>query len=378
MDLSQELSQNWQRIVRLWTQQLYREFENLCFHYRLSLRKPLVRIESMKSRWGQWDPNTRTITLARELIESYPWDAVLDVFKHEVAHQLVSEYLGLDDPTHGEPFQDMCKRLGISPWAAASEGDLQKPISSWKDRALSLREEKLLKRVEKLMALASSCNENEAILAMQKVRELYSRYNIDRLREAAAPQQVFVVINHKQKRVPQHQSMIASILTSHFFVEVIFSSLFDAEACTSYKVLEIMGSAENVQMAEYVYHFLNGQLPLLWSRYQKESGVTAQSRRSYYLGVLTGFDEKLRRDSVHVSRSGTTWSIAAADMNALVLKADQELRAYVKFRHPRLVTRRWGGKLHDSGSFEQGKREGARLTINKPITRRGSDIRLLK
>lgn len=380
MDFSHELSQGWHQLNRLWTKQLYKEYENICFHFRLHLRKPVLNIESMESRWGSWDPRSRVITIARELIEKHDWDAVVEVLKHEMAHQIVNEFYQIPDHTHGEHFRRACNELGISPWASASEGDMRKPITSWKERSLCPKEERLLKRVEKLLALASSSNENEAVLAMQKVRDLYSTYNIERLQANQVAEQVYVLINHQQKRVPQHQSMIAGILTSHFFVEVIFSTLFDAKTCTNHKVMEIMGTPENVQMAEYVYHFLQHALSDLWGQYKRQSNVSGHSRSSFYLGVLTGFDEKLRRESRAVSKNGTTWTCENnPETQALIRRSDQELQTYVRYRHPRLVTRRWGSALKDAQSFEHGKTEGQKLTIHKAITRKsGGEVRLLR
>lgn len=370
MSVFSDIHSGEQQLFRIWTKQLYKEYENICFHYRLKLHKPLIVIDELNARWGSWDVQKRVISLSAQLLRQYPWDAVLEIFKHEMAHQIVSELFGQNDHTHGDSFKEACQILGMSDWATSAAGDIGEAIPNWKQRSLSDGEEKLLKRAEKLLALASSTNEHEALLAMKRVRELYSRYNLDQLRAAQAPEQVYVIINEGQKRIPQHQSMMASILNNHFFVEVIFSATYNAQQCCEQKILEIMGTPENVQMAEYVYHFLKHQLDQLWDQHRQTHNVSGHAKRSFVLGVLTGFDEKLQADATYRTRSGGTWNCEpTSEVKSLIQRSDRALQEYVRYRHPRLVKRSWDTSLRDSNSFEHGKQAGRQLTIHKAVTK---------
>ena len=165
--------------LRVWSAQLYADFDDICYQHRLKLRKPVIRILDLKGSWGSWDPNTRAITISRNLIESYSWDAVLEVLKHEIAHMIVNEQMDIPDHTHGDHFKQACHQIGIAGWAQASESDMASRVPGETSR--SEDQNRLIKKAEKLLALAQSSNENEALLAMQKVRELYSRYNLDRI-----------------------------------------------------------------------------------------------------------------------------------------------------------------------------------------------------
>jgi len=166
-----------QDILRAWTDRLYTEYENILFHYRIRLNTPLIRISELTATWGQWAQLTRTITLSHRLIERHSWDVVVEILKHEMAHQLVDERLGGDD-LHGPVFRKACNMLGVADWAAKASGELPQEIPSWRNLAVTPEEERLLKRVEKLLSLAASTNEHEATLAMQRVRELYARHNL--------------------------------------------------------------------------------------------------------------------------------------------------------------------------------------------------------
>ncbi len=362
---------------RTWTLQLYKEFSAICFHYRLKLDKPVIKIAVLTSRWGSWDPLTRTITIAHKLIETCSWDSTIEILKHEIAHMIVNEIFHEPDHTHGVHFHRACEILGISSWASASESDLmsnREPGQSF--RTLSTDDEKLLKRVEKLLALASSSNEHEALLAMQRVRELYAKYNIKRLQEQQGfqPNEYnIVIVNHKKKIVPQHQSMIASILTRHFFVEVVFSSLYDQHKDCDHKTLEILGTNQNVKMAEYVYYFLWNNLESHWLSFQKKTGKPGKAKKSYFLGLLAGFDEKLAKRSEHTTPAGTTWALTLNQNRSLINAGDKHLAKWLSQRHPRLENRKWNSSMTDTGSYIEGHKDGQKLTLSRGITNKSPD-----
>lgn len=345
--------------IRIWTQRLIEEYRQIQFTYNLKLRIPVIRIEKLSSRWGSWDPEARTLTLSQALIEKYPWETVLEIFKHEIAHQIVTETSTASD-IHGPQFKLACEKLGVAPWACRAE-TVSLPIeTSMQAQEASTEEQRLLERAEKLLSLATSDNEHEALLAMQKVQELYARYNLDRIQKNGKAHWGYIVIKLQKRRVERYQSVIASILNDHFFVEVIHTSQFDAQACSDFKSLELLGTRENVLMAEYVFHFLEGQLKGLWKNYQEKTGrkLGVSSRNSFFLGVLEGFRNKLKSSSVSQDTSV-----------ALVIRQDEGLKNLVRSRYPKLNRLSGGSRLHDNQAFSAGKKEGQNLVIRKGISK---------
>lgn len=357
-------------MIRAWTEKLYQEYDNVLFHYRVKLKPPVIRVAELTGSHGLWSAMTRTLTISKLLIEAYPWDVVIEVLKHEMAHQIVTElYKG--GPFHDATFKRACAALGVADWAASATGELPREIPQWKHRALSEEEEKLLKRVEKLLSLAESSNEHEAALAMQRVQHLYAKYNLDRIEDRRTSSHVYLIIDRKTRRVEAAESMIYSILADHFFVRVIYSTLYDAKDLCDYKVAELMGTPENVAMAEYVFHFLWNKVQAFWRDYAKRTGKGAASRRSYMLGVMSGFREKLRQAD-QAPTAGAT-----AETRALIKAADRELEEFVSFRHPKLTQRRWGGGRGDQGSFNAGVKDGGTITIHRGITQQSGNRGLL-
>ena len=67
-------------------------------HFRGGLRPPAFTLTEGK-RLGAWQPATRTLSIGRRFALEQPWPAVVEVLKHEMAHQYVHEVLGITDET---------------------------------------------------------------------------------------------------------------------------------------------------------------------------------------------------------------------------------------------------------------------------------------
>jgi len=78
------------RLTRLWTKQLYREYAHILHWYDLTkAMAPVALAIAPITNYGEWRAATRTIVIADHLIRDYPWNVVLEVLKHEMAHQYV-------------------------------------------------------------------------------------------------------------------------------------------------------------------------------------------------------------------------------------------------------------------------------------------------
>lgn len=351
-----------------WTRQLYREYEEIVWYYKAPLKLPVIQIADLKSRWGQWDPFFRTITLSRNLITQHSWDVVLEVLKHEMAHQYVSEVLKApDDNTHGELYKEACEELGVAGWASKATGEIPEVIPTLRERVLNPEDERLLARAEKLLALAQSGNEHEALLAMQRVRELYTKHDLERLRASKRGTMDSLIICRKRLRMEPHEAMIYTILNEHFFVRVVHTSLFHAVDLKKYKAAELLGTRENLLMAEYVFYFLLKQCELLWKEHQKSTGTSARLKRSYQLGVLHGFSEKLSHQGVQAKVSQDL-GMTLAESKALIAQAKVEIQDYVGHRFPRIATRSQRSPRVDGATFSRGQSAGRSINLHRGVT----------
>src|SRR5262245_5089650 len=82
-------------------------------YFKGRLRPPTLALADGMTRLGQWLARDRRIELSRAFVVDGAWGAVLEVLKHELAHQFVTEVLGDPDPTpHGPAFRAVCERHG--------------------------------------------------------------------------------------------------------------------------------------------------------------------------------------------------------------------------------------------------------------------------
>lgn len=357
-----------------WLKQLYFEFETIVFQHCLALKKPLIEIRDLKSQWGQWDPLSRTVTLSRSLIQSHSWQHVLGVFKHELAHMYVTEVLE-GDAGHGTDFKCACDVLGLADEYRSSGLDLGEPIRSWQDISEVPEDEAvILRKVEKLLAMAESSNENEAFLAMARVQELIGKYNLESALNRKKNRYVSLVVNHKKQKIDRLQRMIAGILTGYYFVDIVFSDLYDSQENVVHKTMEILGTEQNVLMAEYVYGFLRQQSDSLWNHYRAGQGLKgAAPKMSFQVGVIAGFKRKLdtleKQGTVHqVSERGDSTTALLA--GGLVKFNDPALRKFVRSRYPRLTSVTTGGRVAGE-HYERGRIQGERIVVHSGLSRGG-------
>lgn len=347
-------------ILRIWAVQLVREHRRICWQHQVDLPSPLIEISSATRYWGQWQPSVRTICLAEKLIRNHPWEVVLNVFRHEMAHQLVSAEPG-DQRAHGVAFHRACERLGVPEDYRCTGGalplahSLPDPLAHGHTRAL-------LEKVRKLLALSESANENEALLAMRKAREILARH---RLPGGTGPAKYCSrVIDLKRQRLAGHHRLLATILIDFFQVEVILATTFNPIACRESKCLDLIGRPGQVKVAEYVFAFLVGRLATLWEQHCRDCKPTGTAaRNSFYLGVLKGFQERMTDGSRQ--QTATALSNRDEDLPHWPVPApDPDREQFLTLRYPRLRSSRRRTVSIDTDQYNAGKNQGRCLELH--------------
>jgi len=351
----------------LLTRQLAAEYEDICWRYKLDLVPAGIEISEMKTYQGYWDAENRTIKISRQLIEKYTWDVTVNILKHEIAHQIVTEVFKIHDG-HGKLYEKACDRIGVPYEFRSAAGDIPKV---WKeiDQKKDPKNIKLLEKVEKLLSLAQSKNENEATLAMQKANEIIRKYNLTRDSECNPSEYTYVIINHKKKRIERYQKNICSVLSEFFFVNHVYSYLYDGVKLTTYKTIELIGTRENVMIAEHVYYFLVNELEFLWKDYKVITSSTQKNKNSYFLGVLKGFKEKLSQQERETRQEPGNNGESHETTSLQVLLKDAGLAKFMKQRFPRLHTMGRQTMRINTEAYSDGKKKGRKLTLHKAVTK---------
>lgn len=263
---------------------------------------------------GAWDPGLRQLRLNRRLLLEHGWASLVEVLKHEMAHQYVYDVLGVHDETaHGPAFRQVCADRGIDS-AATGLPSL----------AVNVDEQRALDRVKKLLALAQSSNPHEAELAMAAAQRLVLKYNLEAFEPSRESYYGFRHLGTPRLRVSRAEHMAAAILREFFFVEVIWVQTWLPLEGRAGKVLEVCGVVENLELATYVHGFLLQAAERLWDAYRRQPGVRGMRyRQSFMAGVLSGFRDKLTDERRVQQQEGLIWV------------GDPGLSSYLRRRHPR-------------------------------------------
>ncbi len=357
-------------IFRMWTRQLQKEFEYLCWVHKVNLRTPIFEISPAKTRYGSWNPELGTIEISEALVRNYSWDVVINVLKHEMAHQVCAEIFHIPNAGHGEIYHRACDLIGLDPRFRSSSGDLPEGVMEIvAPDELSQESRRFIEKVRKLLALAQSENEHEANLAMAKAGELMDKYNLRQIAEDSRENYENVIINHGKKRLERYQRKIATILRDFFYVYIVFSRQYDPELDTEHKVIDIMGKKENVEVAEFVYYFLEQKIRSLWNENRsKLKGRGLRARNSYFYGLLQGFYDKLKKQNSRLQESCCKHSGSDTQTTSvLVVSSDTKLKSFVNKRYPRLGKYAASNVKIDFDIYAQGIVDGKDIVIYRGV-----------
>lgn len=320
------------------------------------LKPPAFDLAPGEARLGFWTAATRTISIAEKHVLEAPWEVVLETLRHEMAHQYVDEVLRLDGALpHGEAFRRAARLLAVDEARRDGQPVPAGPSSTDPDMLARLR------KIRRLLALADSPNVHEAEAALAKANELLLKYNIDL---AAAEVERSYTYRHLGKptgRRPRYTLIMAGLLAEHFFVETIWIQTYDVRTTRTGYVLEICGTPENVDLADFAFHELQRSAHELWRKHKRAEKIQSdRHRRSYIEGVLTGFGNKLREQRELSERK-----------HELVWVGDPGLAAFYRTRHPRIRSESYS--VYSTDAFTAGKEAGAALRLTRALREHGGD-----
>jgi len=288
-----------------------------------------------------------------------------------MAHQYVHEHMGrVEEKPHGESFSAACAKLGvIFPFNAAS-GDTPKIFTEDRSHGFDSEYNRKISKVRKMLSLAGSGNRHEAEAAMSKANSFIRKYNLERLNSIESSHYTYDIINTGKKRLPIIDRRVANLLIDYFYVDVVYSELFDPQMLEFHKTIELLGTLENVAFARHAYDFLMGRAEYLWCSYRKECNAPGKLRKTYILGLVQGFREKLAKDEQKESMPDATSSDLARHktVSALVLAQDPGLSNFTTQRFPRLRKVRYRSSgIYCADTYTAGKVEGKKITIHKTV-----------
>lgn len=338
---------------RAWLRELLNAHRQLNqSHFKAALSTPQLALSHATSFLARWLPSAHTIEVSLAFLQSAEsWGVVLEVLKHEMAHQYVHEVLHETEVAHGPAFRAICERLGIDARASGLPQAVLEPAGK-----------RVLERVHKLLALAESDNRHEAEAAAAAAQRLMLRHNLEHVARDGASTTCgphtrygFRHLGRVTGRVTEWERRLGNVLREHFFVDIIWVPAYRLREQKRGSVMEAIGTPENLDLAAYVYDFLVRTAERLWLAHRTEQGLGNAARRAYLAGVMSGFAQKLAQQAKAHKAEGLVWVPHA------------ELVQYTRKRHPYLRTISHRGHSQRD-VFAHGQKAGRELVLHKGVS----------
>lgn len=305
-----------------------------------------VVIFNNKPMLGYFDPSFYELGFHESLMYR-PREMLYAIIRHEIAHYITFMEYGPYISSHGPEFRAFCHKMGWGETVYRATTCLEDEVENG-----AIEESAILRKVQKLMALASSSNAHEAEQALIKSRELLIKHQLEAHQiEGASEEKVCLKRLMKQKREDAKMRAIAKIVET-FFVNVVY------KRGEGFIVLEILGQAAHVEIAEYVASVLTHELENLWDQTKRThrhlKGQVA--RNSFFLGIARGYCQKIQALKQELNPETTR----------TLMVLEKQLTDAKNLVYPRLSTS-YSRTQHCSQSSLLGELLGKSLNINPAL-----------
>jgi hypothetical protein len=144
------------------------------------------------------------------------------------------------------------------------------------------------------------------------------------------------------------------------------------------EIIEIIGTKQNVLMAEFVFYFLKERINSLWENYQKINIVPNRYKLSYQKGILDGFQNKLNKIQREKVKNLNSNDMNKNEIMLILQNEDLKLNSFTKNLYPKLTKKGATSNKVYTSYFDEGKNEGKKIILNKPMNESTNKNILLK
>lgn len=284
---------------------------------------------------GYFAPSDEIIVLSESLLD-YPFSEVRNILIHECAHA-VDYYVHASMTGHSVFFRDACTKLGI-------DKGFEKARIKGEVKVKAKAREKL----DKLLALSSSSFENEALVALEKARELIKKASLE---EDTDEEKIYFVEVCEKGRIATYVVYISIIVSENTGVFFVKNHKGGSVSLTAY------GSLEQCESALYLFDYLISALDDEVARLRK-SGRRI-SKDSFMIGAYDAIKKK------------TAGGNDTAVVRSIKLETEEKAKR-IAFKDTYLRTGHTKVSV-DKNSFDSGSSFGRNLDLSGEMQKRIGD-----
>ena len=224
-------------------------------------------------------------------------------------------------------------------------------------------ETSIVERIKKLLALATSSNENESTAAAEKASVLLAQYNLG-LADLG----------------PNHQEEIdqSGVETTSKFVTwkmMLLSGIAEANGCTGMRntysgSMFLVGSSTNLIVCKHLYEYLSSAIEKR-AKYRKGSGRGLAYLNAFRVGCATRLRQRLLEQKWEMEESGIPGSADTAATPAIVVRSmfeknQQAIAKYLETLGGKVKTRT-GSQISSEAGYNSGYEVGDKISLNQQV-----------
>ncbi len=225
----------------------------------------------------------------------------------------------------------------------------------------------IVERIKKLLALATSSNENESTAAAEKASLLLAQYNLS-LADLG----------------PNHHEEIDedSVETTSKFVTwkmMLLSGIADANGCSAMRNtyngnMFLVGTSTNLIVCKHLYEYLSSAIEKR-AKYRKGNGRGLAYLNAFRVGCATRLRQRLLEQKQEMEKSGIAGSGDAAATPAIVVRSmfeknQQAIADYLEGRGVK-IRMRTDSQVSSAAGFYSGYEVGDKISLHKQVQPQG-------
>lgn len=230
-----------------------------------------------------------------------------------------------------------------------------------------MADKNIVEKIKKLLALATSSNENESTAAAEKASLLLAQYNLS-LADLG----------------PNHQEEIdeTGVETTSKFVTwkmMLLSGIAEANGCNAMRnsytgSMFLVGTSTNLIVCKHLYEYLSSAIERR-AKYRKGNGRGLAYLNAFRVGCATRLRQRLLEQKQEMERSGIPGEGNAAATPGIVVRSmfeknQQAIADYLENKGAKVKTRS-GSQISSEAGFNSGYEVGDKISLNKQVQQQG-------
>lgn len=216
-------------------------------------------------------------------------------------------------------------------------------------------QQRTIDKIKKLLALGQSQNEHEARQAIALATKLMLENN---LAQSDLVEKKYIEKHDvdSSPRYQTHKRKILALLDEHYNVTHLMISRMDFRTYKRKTHINLIGSPENVEIAEYLYNYLCDLFPKLWKEYKAANNAPTKFKLSFYEGLIRGLRITLAESKKSVEQE-----------QGLVIVKDAGIENFLRKKYSNIKTQTIKSKLHSASTMTAGIQQGKKISLSRPI-----------